>query len=373
VPSTPTPTTTPSPSSGSGSASSASSHSADGNSHLFTIHNNCTETIWVAILGNPGFQSIMGGGFVMAQAGPPVVVTVPFGWQGRMWARIGCRFNDSGTCNPPYQPCCASGSCLQADRTFGLYCADSGISPTSLIEMSLDNDSPFGPYDDYDVSLVDGWSVPLSINPVAGTYNPLPDPGVQTPWCQFAGCYASPQCPASLAVNGTSLSCYSPCQAAVLNGSASHHAIDRACCVCTQSHPSCNCLTSNSPSSGEYGCCAGSFGCTPYHTPSYPADQVCNPWAGGDRGWNGDQLDYISEVEGACNKVYSWQFDDKAASFQCRKTNGFVDYEIIFVTRFRGDDGAGGKEEEKRRREFRREIEMKEKRIKELVELRNGI
>jgi hypothetical protein len=298
----------------------------------------------------------------MAEAGPPKRVLIPYGWQGRMWARIGCTFNATGTCDPPYQPCCASGSCLQADGTFGMHCAHSGISPTSLIEVSLDNPSPYGPYDDYDVSLVDGWSVPLSINPVAGTYNELPDPGVTAPWCMLSGCFASPFCPLPFSVNGTTLSCYSPCQAAVRAGNQSHHEIDKACCVCTQSHPQCDCASSTDSQSDFYQCCVGGFGCTPYHQPPYPSDQVCNPWAGNSRGWNTDQLDYISTIESACNKVYSWQFDDKAASFQCRKTSGLVDYDLVFVTRLRNDA-----EEKKRARRMKREIAAKEAAIAKAV------
>lgn len=308
-------------------------------SHTFTILNNCTETIWVASLANPGFQTIANGGFVMAQAGPPVQLQIPIGWQGRFWARIGCNFTESGDCDPPYQPCCASGSCLQANGKFGLYCADSGVAPTSLIEMSLDNSSPVGPYDVYDTSLVDGWSVPLSITPIEGTYNPTPDPGVTAPWCKLSGCFAAPQCPAHLAVNGTSLSCWSPCQAAVNAGKATHF-VERVCCVCTLTDPSCDCASTNNPWSDEYGCCEGGFGCTPYHNPPYDSDTICNPWSKDwGRGWPDEDLQYIDVVRGACSGVYAWQFDDRAATFQCRATNSLVDYQITFVTRFRGTQG----------------------------------
>lgn len=323
---------TPSPPSGSGSGSSSGGPSGH---HTFVFTNNGIENLWVAILGNPGYPRLAEGGFVMAPAGPPMILQIPEGWEGRIWARVACEFDKNGTCNPPYQPCCASGSCLQEDGTFGLHCADSGVAPTSLIEFSLDNPSPIGPYDVYDVSLVDGWSVPLSIQPINGTYNPDPDPGVIAPWCEFTGCDAAPQCPNAFAVNGTTLSCWSPCQAAV-NQAERHHLIDRACCVCTQSHPTCDCDSTQDSSSSEYGCCDGGFGCTPYHKPPYPSDTVCDPWSKeAGRGWTAEDLSYISVVEGACRKVYSWQFDDRAATFQCRKTNGFVDYWVQFVTRLR--------------------------------------
>ena len=193
----------------------------------------------MAILGNPGMPIVGAGGFHMAVAGPPVQLQVPTGWQGRIWARASCNFSgDNGTaCDPPYQPCCASGSCLMADGRFGLHCAESGLAPTSLVEMSLDNTSPYGPYDVYDVSMVDGWSIPLSLDTVEGTYNAFPDPGAAADtWCTRSGCLGAPRCPGPFRLNSTTLSCWSPCEAAV-NQNLPRDDIVRACCVCTTSDP----------------------------------------------------------------------------------------------------------------------------------------
>lgn len=313
--------------------------------HKFRIFNNCTGSIWVALLGNPGFQTLMNGGFEMTFAGPPVDVYVPQGWQGRIWARVDCNFTATGQCNPPYQPCCLSGSCLQADGTFGLHCAHSGLAPTSLIEMSLDNDSPLGPYDVYDTSLVDGWSVPLGMQPVQGTYNTQPDPGVAPRyWCTLSGCYAAPECPQELNVNGQLVSCYSPCQAAVNSPNTTSNQKDRSCCVCTQSHPNCNCQSSTTWGSFYYGCCVGGYGCSPSAVPKYPGDQTCDPWSTvPGRGWKPYELQYITNVKSACPNAYSWQFSDLTSTMQCRKTSGLVDYDITFVTRLRDGNTKDGK------------------------------
>lgn len=321
--------------SGSTSTSGSGSGSTPGLSHQFTFYNNCTEDIWVAILGNPGFEIVAQGGFHMARAGPPITLPIPVGWEGRVWARPACHFEADGACNPPYAPCCASGSCLMADGRFGLYCAESGLAPTSLIEMSLDNASPMGPYDVYDVSLVDGWSIPLGIYPVPGTYNPSPDPGITAPWCMHSGCLCSPDCPAGLGVNGSGASCWSPCQAAVNNNNDMNDIL-KSCCVCTTSDPNCDCASTTDPFSSYFGCCAGAYGCTPYHTPTYPNDTVCDPWSSDPtRAWAASGLDYIGVVQHACPLAYAWQFDDKAATFNCRKTSGVVDYRISFTTMLR--------------------------------------
>lgn len=35
-------------------------------------------------------------------------------------------------------------------------------------------------------------------------------------------------------------------------------------------------------------------------------------------------------VHSSCPKVYAWQFDDVKATFNCRRTNDLVDYEVEF-------------------------------------------
>ena len=106
---------------------------------------------------------------------------------------------------------------------------------------------------------------------------------------------------------------------------------ERACCVCTVSYhiriinscvcvcvcvslnlshlpqmndPLCNCPNSLNYKSRHYGCCIGSFGCSPYHTPPYPNDITCNPWSNNThRQWTAMDLSYISNIRGACSKV----------------------------------------------------------------------
>jgi len=286
-------------------------------SHTFTFVNSCKEDVWVGFVGQNGSPPLFGGGYQLS-AGDTKIVLVPVGHSGRIWPRTGCTFNADGHCASGN--CCLTGGCLESDnKTFGLKCGYSGAAPVSLLEWTLDATSGFGPIDYYDMSFVDGWSVPISIEPVAGTYNTEKDPGIGSWWCEQDGCTASaPICPQPFQVNGSPLSCNSPCQAAVNAKSAD---AEKLCCTCSLTDPI-TCPESK---------CAGHYGCTPYHTPSYPSNMTCNPWdPDPNRSWDSDSLTYISAVHSSCPKVYAWQFDDVKATFNCRRTNGLVDYKVEF-------------------------------------------
>jgi len=288
--------------------------------HKFTFKNSCDETIWVGSFGQNGTPAIENGGWEMPRGGDPVVVEVSVGNSGRIWPRTGCTFGADGNCPDGSGNCCTTGGCLEADnKTFGLECAQTGVPPATLLEWTLDAPSGNGPIDYYDMSLVDGWSVPVAMRPVKGTYNEQPDPGIGSWWCEEDGCDAGAlECPDPYKVDGSPLSCWSPCQAAKNAGSAD---ATKLCCTCSLTDP----ITCPDPA------CAGGYGCTPYHDPAYPADMVCNPWnTDPTRAWDATALTYIANVKEACPKVYSWQFSDLNGTFNCRKTDGLVDYEIEF-------------------------------------------
>ncbi|GJJ13035.1 hypothetical protein Clacol_007284 [Clathrus columnatus] len=123
----------------------------------------------------------------MAPSGSSRTLQVPDNWtSGRMWGRTGC--DNEGNCE--------SGSCIggiECDPNVG-----TGDAPASLAEWSLSA----GPVDFYDVSLVDGYNLPMSITNNAG--------------CSIADCAADllPSCPAQLAAttgDGTIVGCKSSC------------------------------------------------------------------------------------------------------------------------------------------------------------------
>nr|VDD02347.1 unnamed protein product [Brassica rapa] len=137
---------------------------------VFTIVNSCDQTIWPAI--TPG-ENFSGGGFKL-KPGHSIVFKAPVGWSGRIWGRTGCKFNKTGT-----------GSCKTGSCGSNLKCTTAGKQPVSLAEFTLAS------LDFYDVSLVDGFNLPMTLTPVNGTGN-----------CTVVRCVADlrPRCPAELAV-----------------------------------------------------------------------------------------------------------------------------------------------------------------------------
>ncbi|XP_078163724.1 pathogenesis-related thaumatin-like protein 3.5 isoform X2 [Carex rostrata] len=216
---------------------------------IFTIINNCKETIWPAV--TPG-ESFDGGGFVL-KAGQSVVFTAPVGWSGRIWGRTGCSFGRDG-----------NGSCETASCGPTLKCDASGKPPATLAEFTL------AKLDFYDVSLVDGYNLPMAVTPVNGGSN-----GGRN--CSVAGCDSDlrQNCPNELAVkvNGKTVACRSACDVF---------------------------------DTDQY-CCRGIYG-----NPS-----TCQPT-------------YYSKLfKAACPGSYSYAYDDPSSIFTC--TN--ADYIITFCSK----------------------------------------
>jgi regulation of enolase protein 1 (concanavalin A-like superfamily) len=116
----------------------------------FIITNNCAETVWVAGAGNPTpvFNGSSGG--LELPAGATVTTSLPTPWVGgRFWGRRQCTFDANG-----------KGSCQTGDCG-GLQCQHAGAGNTSLAEFTLTGSATGA--DNYDISLVDGFDFPLSV------------------------------------------------------------------------------------------------------------------------------------------------------------------------------------------------------------------
>jgi hypothetical protein len=109
----------------------------------FEIRNECSSTVWAA--------GIPHGGGKQLEKGQSWTVQVPAGTTGRFWGRTGCSFDGSG-----------KGSCKTGDCGGLLNCQGSGGVPASLAEFAVNQ---FENKDFYDISLVDGFNLPLSIIP----------------------------------------------------------------------------------------------------------------------------------------------------------------------------------------------------------------
>ncbi|KAG5544534.1 hypothetical protein RHGRI_017083 [Rhododendron griersonianum] len=204
---------------------------------IFTLINDCKETVWPAIF--PG-ENFGGGGFEL-KSSQSIVLTAPVAWSGRIWGRTGCNFDKNG-----------NGTCQTGRCGTSLKCTGSGETPATLAEFTLATP------DFYDVSLVDGFNIPLAVTPINGKGN-----------CSVAGCNGDlrPNCPKELAVkaNGKTVACRSACD--VFN-------------------------------TDEY-CCRGAYG----------GPVTCKP------------TNYSKTFKAACPSAYSYAYDDPTSILTCSGTD----------------------------------------------------
>ncbi|XP_023002445.1 thaumatin-like protein 1 [Cucurbita maxima] len=155
----------------------------------FTLINRCDYTVWPGILGNTQLEFT---GFELSP-GAARSLHAPPGWSGRFWGRTGCLFD----------PATSQGSCRTADcGSNQMECNGAGATPpATLAEFTIGASA--GAQDFYDVSLVDGYNIPMVIEATDGN-------GV----CQLTGCAAdlNRRCPVELRA-GDGKACKSACEA----------------------------------------------------------------------------------------------------------------------------------------------------------------
>ncbi|XP_048232340.1 pathogenesis-related thaumatin-like protein 3.5 isoform X2 [Ricinus communis] len=209
---------------------------------IFTIINYCKETVWPGITPGENFNE---GGFPL-KPGQSIVFNAPVGWSGRIWGRTGCNFDKNG-----------NGTCQTGACGTSLKCSGAGQTPASLAEFTL------AALDFYDVSLVDGFNLPISVTPINGNGN-----------CSVAGCNADlrTNCPSELSVKskGKVIACRSACD--VFN-------------------------------TDEY-CCRGVYG----------NPVVCQPTY------------YSKKFKEACPTAYSYAYDDPTSIFTCSGTDYVISF-----------------------------------------------
>lgn len=163
----------------------------------FTVTNGCSYPVWPAIYTDMNVGTAVPSAATGWQADPGSSITfsVPNTWtSGRIWARTNCDFTTN-----PGPTSCVTGGCnggLFCDATTG-----TGVPPASLAEFTLGASDG---NDWYDVSLVDGFNVPVTITNDQG--------------CPVANCPVdlNPNCPQALkgpvnASTGVPFGCKSDC------------------------------------------------------------------------------------------------------------------------------------------------------------------
>ncbi|CAN8230763.1 unnamed protein product [Cochlearia groenlandica] len=212
-----------------------------------TIVNRCSFTVWPGILANSGSGDIGTTGFELLSGGSRSFQAPP-SWSGRFWARTGCNFDPSTN-----QGTCLTGDCGSNQ----VECNGAGAKPpATLAEFTIGSgpDDPTRKQDFYDVSLVDGYNVPMVVEPSGDT-------GSQGD-CLTTGCVTdlNQKCPTELRF-GSGSACKSACEAF---------------------------------GNPEY-CCSG----------AYASPSECKPSM------------YSEIFKTACPKSYSYAFDDATSTFTC--------------------------------------------------------
>lgn len=226
-------------------------------SATFRLINKCRHTIWPGFLSGANTAPLASTGFVL-KSGKSRTISVPRSWSGRMWGRTLCAEDDSGKF-----------SCATADCGSGKVECDGGNAepPATLAEFTLNGDQGL---DFYDVSLVDGYNLPMLVVARGGHGGD----------CSATGCLVdlNGACPKELRVvasatngsRGASVACKSACEAF----------------------------------GDPMYCCSQA-----YSTPD-----TCQPSV------------YSQFFKHACPRSYSYAYDDKTSTFTCAS----ADYIIIF-------------------------------------------
>ncbi|KAJ3679955.1 hypothetical protein LUZ60_016233 [Juncus effusus] len=220
----------------------------------FEFSNNCKYPVWVGTLSGAGTSPLEQTGFHLPTGGS-ADLSAPHAWSGRFWGRTDC-VTDSDT---------GKFSCATADcGSHTVECGGLGPAPpATLVEVTLGSGSDSS-LDYYDVSLVDGFNVPISFEPVGGSGD-----------CRPTTCSSdlNKDCPSDLRLTGPNdcvIGCKSACDA---------FDDPRFCCT------------------GDYG------------SPS-----TCGP------------SNYSKVFKEACPSSYSYAYDDSSSVFTCQGANYAVTF-----------------------------------------------
>ncbi|KAK8966463.1 Thaumatin-like protein 1 [Platanthera guangdongensis] len=214
----------------------------------FTISNNCGYTVWPGVLSGAGTDPLDTSGFYL-RSGESRALLIPDSWSGRLWARTHCSTDPSTN-----QFSCATGDCGSGKTD----CSGKGAAPpATLAEFTLNG---IDDLDFFDVSLVDGYNLPMLVAPVDGR--------IRGGNCTATGCPVNlnDHCPSELRVilsdsDGKSVACRSACEAF------------------------------DTP---EF-CCSGAYG----------NPKTCKPSS------------YSKFFKEACPRAYSYAYDDASSTFTC--------------------------------------------------------
>ncbi|KAI9680437.1 MAG: hypothetical protein M1822_007195 [Bathelium mastoideum] len=287
------------------------------------VTNWCAETIYPGITTQGGTSGPSQTGFEL-QPGNTQNMTVSADWQGRVWGRTNCSFNSQGN-GPANGGNGGWSACQTGDCNAQVSCSGAGAVPVTLAEFTMDGGDG-KTY--YDISLVDGYNLPIAIVLQAGSNSSLQGipPNVTNPSCVASVGNMNPD---------TSYWPYSNGQATFLNtNSTSPLPFDTTTTASDVSnwcpwdlqvsppskpgdgvypYPDSNiarppfnpCFSACAKYRDDSDCCTG----------NYNSPQKCQPG------------DYSKAAKGVCPDVYSYAYDDQTSTFITPAGAGF---EVIF-------------------------------------------
>ncbi|WVZ11958.1 hypothetical protein V8G54_016488 [Vigna mungo] len=192
-------------------------------SSTFTIINNCTYTVWPAVLSGARSSRFPTTGFALLP-GDSNTLPVPPAWSGRLWGRTHCSIDITGKFS------CVTGDC----GTSTVECAGANpVPPVTQVEFDFNRTSQINLYD---ISLVEGFNLPVRVVPTSGK-------------CLATGCLAdlNVACPTELKVirDGEAVACKNTCETEACLSSlffktrcpgAHIYAHDHVFFICSSSH-----------------------------------------------------------------------------------------------------------------------------------------
>ncbi|KAK0655525.1 thaumatin family-domain-containing protein [Cercophora newfieldiana] len=280
------------------------------------VTNACPETIWPGI----GTQNGIGpgtGGFVLEARSSRKMFVSP-NWQGRVWGRTNCSFNDEGTGPSSLNGVNGNGaSCTTGDCFGRLDCQFSGQVPSTLAEFNLIG-GVGGKQTFYDISLVDGYNLPLGVVYIPAKNTTFIPPNLTNCACIASSGYLGAPARSGLAYSNESYPI--PYEAAQTN-----EAVGSWCPWDLQKFPPSKpgdgifpypddhiqrpvfdpCLSACSSTNKPQDCCTGQ-----YNDPN-----VCRPSL------------YSARAKSVCPDAYSYAFDDQTSTFIIPAGGG---WEIVF-------------------------------------------
>lgn len=240
-----------------GIPSDSNSIATNGNTRTVQVINKCAQTVYAGAYYQQGQAYLPNNGGWQMEPGTTNTFTIPVPWSGRFWARTGCTFDASG-----------HGSCATGDCNGQLQCGTLSAQPASLAEFGFDG---YQGMDFYDVSLVEGFNLPISVAPAPGSFSG--SDGSQYS-CGAPACNPNllTTCPSTLQhnVNGEAVACYNACFAV----------------------------------GGDAYCCSG----------NYSSRETCGP------------NQYSEFFKAACPNAYSYPFDDPTSVYACSATTYLVTF-----------------------------------------------